>query len=316
MGKKEFAGSNWSIYDIEEEAMRLTEDINTALEECCPRETRRFGRIKPQWWSGTFQTFRKAAQRSLRRAKTTNLEGDWLEHREILKDYRKQIKFSKREAWRAFCDKIKNPKELSKLNKIVQGVESHTIGLLKRPDDSFASTPQESIELLLSNHFPDCAPHDPKRAEKVTNRKTISSDECRSNLFFTVEKVREALAHFGPHKAAGPDGIPPLVLQKLDVTSQRRLADIYTACLLLGYTPQAWRNSKVIFIPKPGKGDYSKVKSFRPISLTSFLFKGMEKVVQWTLEEDTLRKNPLSENQHAFRRGYSTESAIRTQRRS
>ena len=31
-------------------------------------------------------------------------------------------------------------------------------------------------------------------------------------------------------------------------------------------------------IPKIGKADYSEAKSFRPISLTSFLFKTMEKI--------------------------------------
>ena len=48
-----------------------------------------------------------------------------------------------------------------------------------------------------------------------------------------------------------------------------------------GYTPQIWRQSKVIFIPKLGKDDYSKAKSFRPISLTPFLFKTLERLSYW-----------------------------------
>ena len=35
----------------------------------------------------------------------------------------------------------------------------------------------------------------------------------------------------------------------------------------------------VIFIPKPGKEDYSSPKSYRPITLTSFVLKGLERIM-------------------------------------
>lgn len=62
--------------------------------------------------------------------------------------------------------------------------------------------------------------------------------------------------------------------------------------------------------PKPGKDDYDQVKAFRPITLASFLFKALERVVQWEIEENILSKNPLSCNQHAFRHGVSTQTAL------
>jgi hypothetical protein len=37
--------------------------------------------------------------------------------------------------------------------------------------------------------------------------------------------------------------------------------------------PLAWRAVRVIFILKPGRDSYELAKSFRPISLTSFLHK-------------------------------------------
>ena len=42
--------------------------------------------------------------------------------------------------------------------------------------------------------------------------------------------------------------------------------------------------------------------SFRPISLTSFLFKGMEQVIVWYLEEAEAI-DALSKHQHALRKG-------------
>jgi hypothetical protein len=39
------------------------------------------------------------------------------------------------------------------------------------------------------------------------------------------------------------------------------------------------RAVRVIFIPKPGRDSYELAKSFRPISLTSFFLKTMERLV-------------------------------------
>ena len=41
----------------------------------------------------------------------------------------------------------------------------------------------------------------------------------------------------------------------------------------------------MVFIPKPQKDDYGDAGSFRPISLTQFLFKSMERVIEWLLRE-------------------------------
>ncbi len=64
---------------------------------------------------------------------------------------------------------------------------------------------------------------------------------------------------------------------------------------------------KVIYIPKPGKPDYSIPKAYRPITLSSYLLKGMEKVVKDLIQ-------PLVEskmvNQYAFLRGKSTDTAL------
>ena len=66
----------------------------------------------------------------------------------------------------------------------------------------------------------------------------------------------------------------------------------------------------MIFIPKPDKDDYSLAASFRPILLMSFVFKGMERLVYWHLLNTALAQRPLSSNQHGFRAGYSTETAL------
>jgi len=58
------------------------------------------------------------------------------------------------------------------------------------------------------------------------------------------------------------------------------LVHIYRASIALGYIPRIWRSSRVTFISKPGKPNYAAAKAFRPISLASFLLKGLEKLVE------------------------------------
>ena len=82
---------------------------------------------------------------------------------------------------------------------------------------------------------------------------------------------------------------------------------VYKACIALEFTPMLWKESKVVFIPKPGKERYDKAKSFRPISLSNYLLKGLEKLCVWKMEEDM---KPIHKNQHGFQRGKSTESAL------
>jgi hypothetical protein len=77
-----------------------------------------------------------------------------------------------------------------------------------------------------------------------------------------------------------------------------------------GFIPTAWRHVKVTFIPKPGTLDYAEAKAYRPISLSSFLLKSMEKLVERHIRNGSLRGYPLHRNQHAYQTGKSTETAL------
>jgi hypothetical protein len=104
--------------------------------------------------------------------------------------------------------------------------------------------------------------------------------------------------------------LKPLVLQHLPDKALDKLLPILNACISLGYTPKTWQKSDVGFIPKPAKKGYGDPRAFRPISLTCFLFKALERLLMWQLEESCLKTNPLHDNQFAFRKGRSTEHAL------
>ena len=123
-------------------------------------------------------------------------------------------------------------------------------------------------------------------------------------------RLRKALNTFGSKKAPGLDGLTPEVLKLLSDECLDLVAELYNEMLSLNYTPSNLRTSKVIMIPKAGKPDYSIPKAYRPITLTPFLFKLLERVNAWDIMETALKSNPLHKRQHAYRMRRSTESAI------
>jgi hypothetical protein len=106
------------------------------------------------------------------------------------------------------------------------------------------------------------------------------------------------------------DGIFAALLQEGWDVLVPYLVRIFRASLTAGYVPTAWRQVKVVFIPKPGRNTYSGPKDYRPISLTSFLLKTMERLVDRHLRNVMLVLPLLHPNQHAYQAGKSTETAL------
>jgi len=106
------------------------------------------------------------------------------------------------------------------------------------------------------------------------------------------------------------DGIFPALLQEEWEILLPHLVRIFRACLATGYVPVSWHQVKVVFIPKPGRSYYYGPRDFRPISLTSFLLKTMERLVDRFLRDEILVLRPLHPNQHAYQAGKSVETAL------
>jgi hypothetical protein len=126
----------------------------------------------------------------------------------------------------------------------------------------------------------------------------------------TYRRVEWAIDSFGPYKSPGVDGIFPALLQQAREMVIPYLVGIFRACLATGYVPAIWRQIKVVFIPKPGGNSYSGPRDYRPTSLTSFLLKAMERLVDRYLRDEALAIVPLHPNQHAYQAGKSVETAL------
>ncbi len=88
--------------------------------------------------------------------------------------------------------------------------------------------------------------------------------------FISLTRVRKSIWSFGVLKSEGPVERKTIVLKHLGEKAVNKIVEFLEAKSLLGYYPR-WRESKAVFIPKPGKSNYSHVRSIRPISLSSFI---------------------------------------------
>ena len=102
----------------------------------------------------------------------------------------------------------------------------------------------------------------------------------------SFERVEEAINEFQPVKAPGPNGLHPVLLQKVWNPLKGYSHVILQACLRHSYVPSAWKDGTGIFLPKPGKESYFEAKSFRMISLTSFRLKWLERLILYHINED------------------------------
>jgi len=181
--------------------------------------------------------------------------------------------------------------------------------MLRLPDGQWTSRLEEAYLHLLETHFPGCHVENNSKHDSIprwlpllnfTEVKRIITEDC----------VRWAIESMAPFKSPGKDGIYPAFLQKGLQSLLYPVCRIYQASLTLIYIPLIWREIRVTFLPKPGKDDYTTAKAFRPISLTSFLLKGLEKGVDRYLRDGPLLDLPIHPRQHAFQAGKSTESAL------
>lgn len=80
---------------------------------------------------------------------------------------------------------------------------------------------------------------------------------------------------------------------------------IHRACLARAYISISWRDMKAVFIAKPGKLTYTDTKS-----LTSFLLKGLKRLVYRYIWDTCILRCLLHCRQHAYQEGKSTKATF------
>ena len=128
------------------------------------------------------------------------------------------------------------------------------------------------------------------------------------NIIFTHQGVSKLLSGLQPHKATGPDCLPPRILRDLAEEIAPSLCLIFQQIYNTGETPQDWRDAIVTPIYK--KGNKHDPQNYRPVSLTSIACKIFEHVLCSAIMTHLNSCGVLTNDQHGFRKGLSTETQL------
>jgi ribonuclease HI len=284
-------------------------EVNTCIVEAfhssCKLTAGKAPRSTP-WWNDHLEDLKRRTRRA---ANARKRKGDSGEYAKILTEYSKEIRKAKRAHYRKFCEEIESTPTAARLHKALGKDKGSTISTIRKPDGTYTEDEEERAKLLLKTHFPGSTPI--REGEVTLNERiAVRSDWQKAKEIITHEKVKWAIGSFSPYKSPGLDGIFPCLLQKAPTVLMGYLLDIFRSSLATGLIPEAWKSARVVFMPKAGKKDSTHPKSFRPISLTPFTLKAMEKIVDNHIRNNILTVKPLHFSQHAYLEGRSTETAL------
>ena len=126
----------------------------------------------------------------------------------------------------------------------------------------------------------------------------------------SYRRVRSAIVSFVSYKFPSMDGIFPTLLQEGREIILPYLVRIFRSCLAAGYVALLWRQVKVMCKPKLAKICYFGSRDFRPISLTSFLFKVMGTLLDTFVRDEILELHLIHPKQHVYQAGKYVETGL------
>ena len=322
IGKRNIRNTNWTNYieelkgnmiPLQEFSTKGVEHMNEMLVKTIIESfegncqiTNVLTTDKPIWWNRHLTFLKRSAANKRRRYKRHPTEENQELAKAALREYKAEIRKAKTESWKEFCSSIENQTATAKLQKIMKMGGTRKISTLKKKDGSFTTTPEETLEVLIETHFPDA----PNQGRNQLSKQAQTEPYTDLSEIVNESAIEAAMKSFLPYKSPGVDGIYPALLQKGMPVLKPYIRLLYLNSLREGTLPTKWTEIKAVFIPKPGKKDTMDPKSYRPISLTSFLLKGLERLIHWHITCTNLKQKPLHPNLYSYREGVSTENAL------
>jgi ribonuclease HI len=315
---KDFMDKTYSIEnvnDMDRISKSLQESIVHAYHESCKLRVKISNR-KCSWFTSHLLKQRKEARKLWNRAKSFIKAKIFdneivIKYKNALTHYHNEVKKAKIESWKKKCDEINCTSEFSRMHKVLSksNFGCSALGTIKNINGVYAKSMDESLSTLLTTHFPGAIRID---IDVMENEEEITFEDSDSLAMEIVndEALYWAVHSFEDYKAPGADKIFPKLLKEGFNELKLCLLSLFRGSIKLGYIPKVWREVDVKFIPKPGKEDYSEAKSFRPISLMSFILKALEKMIDKYIRVEYIPLKPFHSNQFAYQPLRSCEAAL------
>ena len=273
--------------------------INSAVEVAVPK-TRPSRQQKKKWMDkGTLQSVRKKHQ-TFRRWRQTRDGQDYIAYTRARNKAQRDCREAKKRLEINIATKAKcNPKAFWSYVKAKTSLRTGVSDLMK-DDGTKTISDQEKAE-VLNNFFQSVFTREDD--SPLPQPPQYQFSEALKDIDITEGNVRMVLESMRPNKAAGPDGISPLILTKAADILARPLSILFQRSLELGQVPKDWKSAQVTPIFK--KGSRLQASNYRPLSLTCVICKAMETLVRGQVLEHLQKNDLISRQQHGFVKGRS-----------
>ena len=138
-------------------------------------------------------------------------------------------------------------------------------------------TDDKEMASLLNNYFVSVFTKGSGNVNRSLENKIVTSDRFLCEIKISEIDVVKAVGGFQEHKSPGVDGITSTYALKIKEILAKPLKLLYEKSLGNNEIPKEWKMANISPIFK--KGDKSNVENYRPVSLTAFYGKVLEKIV-------------------------------------
>ena len=226
-------------------------------------------------------------------------------------EYQQLVKNTKTESWKNFCQKQDRESMWDGIYRVIGRTTNRQEDTPLVQDDKILQG-DESAKALAEAFYPEDEAQNDNVAHKAVRKRAAVVNEGEHDgpcdPPFTMDELLWATNSFNPKKAPGLDGLTADICKTAITKKPELFLALLNKCLGLSYFPAAWKEAVVVILRKPGKEDYTKPKSYRPIGLLPVLGKIWEKMLVRRIRWHTA--DGMSKRQYGFTPQRSTEDSL------
>ena len=208
------------------------------------------------------------------------------------------IKKSKKKSWIEFVQKMKHGTHPAVIYETMRKIKRRLpkkISILSENDQIYATVSEVAekfVKTFQQVSTNDNYGHEFLIHKNATEQGTICFDSHNAEPYnrpFTVEELEFNLSRT-KNTIPGNDGVHYQMLKKMPLEAKQYICNILNKLWQL-YFPSQWTTAIIVPIHKPGK-NHSNSFNYRPIALTSYIFKLLKRTINERLM-DYMEMNKL-----------------------
>ena len=237
------------VDQLEEEAQHIQDSMVRVL-DMHARKIRLCARSK-KWWSEAIQERRKDLGRVSRLKRWGR--ADQAAIRQARNAYKKEQRAAQKQSWENFLDNAKGENVWS-VAQYTKPSRVTTVPTIQDSRGNVADTHDKKAAMLAKLAFPPPVEYQEGAGEP--------GEPGRAYKQIDWEQVQQAIFAQSQRKAPGPDKMGMPIVRLMWLWDPLRVTALVRTAIRLQTHPRAWKVARGVTIPKPGKDDYSKAKSY------------------------------------------------------